>query len=437
MSESRVGLLPAQLELMQAPEPLLCYFGGRGTGKSRFGADWITTRAWQFPLALHLATANTYDQLNGVVVAEIGRALKRLAIPYRYFKAERTFVLSNGGKIMCRSLENYDALRGLELGSWWGDEVRDAPIEALTEVLPGCLRSKHVDVPKRLWTTTPRGKDLVWEIHVERPLLGVHRAVFSRTKDNAFLPRDFEAIVRSQCDEKTAQQELECKFINLAGAQAYYPFDRAVHVRECEYNQAAPLYLDWDFNIGHLLLLLGHAYPDRLEWCDEIELRDASVYDACDAFLARYGKHEGDVVYGGDPAGKQRTAQTGKSYYALIHEKLYPVFGSRLKEQVGATNPPQVDGVNAVNYMLRNANGIVRLFIDPKCKSLARDFDRVLWNEKGELDKSDHSLTHASDAIKARVYLNHRPDSWVPQPEWGMRERPRTRSLRERYASTG
>jgi hypothetical protein len=334
---------------------------------------------------------------------------------------------------MCRSLENYDALRGLELGSWWGDEVRDAPLDALTQVLPGCLRSKHVDVPKRLWTTTPRGFDFVHEMHVARPVDGVHACVFSKTRDNAFLPKDFEAIVRSQCDEKTAAQELECRFVNLAGAQAYYPYERAVHERPCEYVHTQPLYLDWDFNIGRLLLEIGHTYPDRLEWVDEFELADASVYDMCDAFLARYREHKGDVVVGGDPAGKQRTAQTGKTYYALIHEKLFPVFGFRLKEQVGSSNPPQIDSVNALNFMLRNANGVVRFFHDPKCKALGRDLERVKWNEKGEIDKSDPTLTHASDAAKARCFLNHKPDTWVAQPEWGMREAPRTRRLRERY----
>jgi hypothetical protein len=61
--------------------------------------------------------------------------------------------------------------------------------------------------------------------------------------------------------------------------------------------------------------------------------------------------------------------------------------------------------VNAVNAMLCNSQGMRRLFIDPRCRRLIRDLERVVWKADGhgnvgaQLDKSDPELTHVSDAL--------------------------------------
>ena len=55
--------------------------------------------------------------------------------------------------------------------------------------------------------------------------------------------------------------------------------------------------------------------------------------------------------------------------------------------------------------MLCNSQGMRRLFIDPRCRRLRRDFERVVWkadshgNLSAQLDKSDLELTHTSDAL--------------------------------------
>jgi hypothetical protein len=55
--------------------------------------------------------------------------------------------------------------------------------------------------------------------------------------------------------------------------------------------------------------------------------------------------------------------------------------------------------------MLRNQVGMTRLFIDPRCKQLIQDFERVYWksdpsgNMLSEIEKSDPARTHVSDAL--------------------------------------
>ena len=69
-------------------------------------------------------------------------------------------------------------------------------------------------------------------------------------------------------------------------------------------------------------------------------------------------------------------------------------------------NPMIVDRVNAVNTMLKSADGTVRLYVDDvKCPELIKDFKKVKWqtdsagSSSGLLDKSDAKRTHISDAL--------------------------------------
>jgi len=72
---------------------------------------------------------------------------------------------------------------------------------------------------------------------------------------------------------------------------------------------------------------------------------------------------------------------------------------------IGSSNPRVKDRVNCVNAMLHNHAGERRLHIDPRCKQLILDFERVHWkadangNPLADIDKSDPARTHVSDAL--------------------------------------
>ena len=61
--------------------------------------------------------------------------------------------------------------------------------------------------------------------------------------------------------------------------------------------------------------------------------------------------------------------------------------------------------MNCLNAKLLNQAGDRRLLIDPRCKHLIPDFERVHWktdpsgNAFNDIDKSDPVRTHTSDAL--------------------------------------
>jgi hypothetical protein len=113
-----------------------------------------------------------------------------------------------------------------------------------------------------------------------------------------------------------------------------------------------------------------------------------------------------DVIVYGDASGNGRRTSAENTDYQII-KLFFRRFGHLFNVQykVGSANPAVRDRVNAVNARLCNSKGERRLFHDPRCKELAKDFNQVVYlsdshgNTVPELDKSDKARSHLSDAM--------------------------------------
>ena len=58
--------------------------------------------------------------------------------------------------------------------------------------------------------------------------------------------------------------------------------------------------------------------------------------------------------------------------------------------------------------MLRDANGKVRMTVDPKCTYLIKDLEQVQRSRDGKIEKvKDITLTHAFDACSYYIAMKH------------------------------
>jgi hypothetical protein len=159
---------------------------------------------------------------------------------------------------------------------------------------------------------------------------------------------------------------------------------------------------------------------------DEIVIPGAATEDACDEFVRRVEKLYDEPitinihVYG-DASGNSHTTKARATDYKTVQEKLrmqprYKVFMSQ-----NTSNPPIIDRVNEMNTMLRSASGSHRVFVDPSCKNLIRDFREVAWkrdrygNRINDLSERDRDLTHLSDACGYLIWKEFRR-----RPTWGL-----------------
>ncbi len=198
---------------------------------------------------------------------------------------------------------------------------------------------------------------------------------------------------RRLLDPRTFRQEYEASFESATG-RVYYAFSSALHIDpEIELNRAGPLLVCCDFNVSPCVWVICQSDGQTVWVIDEVVLHNTNTVDMAMEVRRRYDTRKLRVIVYGDAAGASRST-AGKSDYALLSECGFN--DHRLKR----SNPFVKDRVNAVNSMLRNTRGEVRLRVHPRCKYLIRDFETVAWSEGGgEINKRDSERTHASDGL--------------------------------------
>jgi len=173
---------------------------------------------------------------------------------------------------------------------------------------------------------------------------------------------------------------------------------------------------------------------------DEIVLPNSNTAEMCEAFVSRvrsWGRfvQPYTVRLYGDAAGAARST-AGHSDYEIIRQFFRTQPDFHVSYHSKSSNPAVRDRVNAVNAMLCNHQGERRLLVNPRCKQLIRDLERVSWkadshdNLLPQLDKTNPGLTHISDALGYLIETefglrgNREARSQPPSSEGGRRHAP-------------
>ena len=193
--------------------------GGRGSGKTRTGAEWVDALARGDPAFTPEAVGRialvgeTHLDVRDVMIEGPSGLL---GLPERgdarplWSPSLRRLAWANGAVAFAFSSEDPDALRGPQFGAAWCDEAAKwRHPEATFDMLQFGLRLGAR--PRNLVTTTPRPVPLI------RRLLADPRTVVSRarTHDNAaHLAPDFlEAVVGRYAGTRLGRQELDGELI--------------------------------------------------------------------------------------------------------------------------------------------------------------------------------------------------------------------------------
>jgi PBSX family phage terminase large subunit len=184
-------------------------------------------------------------------------------------------------------------------------------------------------------------------------------------------------------DEKQRNRFLKGEFNDDADGNAYYAFDRDVNVKEIDTsNMLGQIMIGMDFNVNPMTAVICKYINNVFYIYDEAFLENSDTYKMSAHLKAK--KQIGSVYP--DSTGRNRKT-SGKSDHAILEESGFTVEWTR--------NPFVTDRVNNINRLLRDA----RIIINPKCKKLINDLEKVTW-KNDELDqRTDKMLTHISDAL--------------------------------------
>lgn len=409
-----ISLSSPQKQVYDAQERFRVLVAGRRFGKTYLCVPELLRMAWG-PEREAWYVAPTYKQAKRIA----WKQLKRQAKPYILSKneSELSVELKCGGRIALHGAENYDALRGPGLDGLVLDEYADIPVEAWQEVLRPMLADR---LGRALFIGTPEGFNHFYDLWSEAKSGKQNWAAwqFTTLQGGNVPPAEVEAA-RDDLDEKVFRQEFEASFENYAG-RAYYAFSRTENVHPVTFDPRHPLCWSLDFNLNPMAAVICQIVGGDVRVLRELVLPESNTPEACEVFRERVqpyldaarGNQIGVVpinlrVYG-DPAGNNGShAGADKSDWNIVKSALSEwrnVLPSDVK--VATKDPGFKARVNAVNAMLCNSHGVRRMVIDPSCRELIADFEKVAWktdaagNPTSKLDKdADQKRSHVSDAL--------------------------------------
>lgn len=424
-----------QVAYLACKRRFVWFCSGIACGKTHTGARDVYKRSIMNPMTNGFIAANTYGQLHSATLPPVFKYFQDKGLDFVVDKAppaswgitkkfkdyKNIMTVCTGSHIYLRSLDNPEYIRGIEIGWGWIDEVSSST-RAAWDIVTGRLRDPFAKDKQIRVTGTPDGDNWTWQefkkmYDPDPNVAKFYQMIFMATIENPFLDaEDLESLMTSY-DRRTAQQELFGRILTDNEANVYYEYNSENHDRlVAPYDPNKPLIFCWDFNAAKdapmsCEIAQQHYFTNGqpyVQVLDEVIIYQGSTPKVCKELIKRFGGHKSGVfVYGDATARTRGLSVTGKSDYQQIKEYLDPVFPpckqgfhDGVVFRVPKINMPEKDRVAAVNSMLCNSRGEVRLFTDPDhCPELIKDWREVKPDQAGYIDKKKPSRTHMSDAL--------------------------------------
>jgi PBSX family phage terminase large subunit len=403
----RSDLHPGQLAFVDDQSTsILGVSAGYGAGKTRA----LCAKA------VHLAMANqgfigVVMEPTGPLIRDIWQSdfddfLEAYDIPYTFRASplpEYTLHLPGGDtKILCRSFENWQRIIGIN-GAWiLADEIDTVNPTIANKAFPKILgRLRSGNVRQFAAASTPEGFRWMWQTFASEDGKGREdrRLIRMRTQDNPYLPPDFIERMQANYDPQLLKAYLDGEFVNLTTGQVYDRFDRAKHVAvQMPDISREPLRIGVDFNVGNMSAVIAIRVGKSLYVVDEV----SGAHDT-DALAQKIKAHYPDhriYVYP-DASGGNRSTNATQTDIAILES--YGMYNQSPK-----ANPPVRDRVAAVQALLENGKGEVRLKIAASCVKTIECLELQSYTEKGDPDK-DAGYDHMNDALGYLVWREFNP----------------------------
>jgi hypothetical protein len=407
LTRIRADLHPGQLAFVDdTSTQIIGISAGYGAGKTRS----LCAKA------VHLAAAN--QGFIGAVMEPTGPLIRDIwqndfddfldayDIPYTFRASplpEYMLHLPGGDtKILCRSFENYGRIIGLNLAWVLADEIDTVAPSIANKAFPKILgRLRAGNVRQFGAASTPEGFRWMWNTFGsdDAQQRADRKLIKMRTADNPHLPPDFIERLQANYDPQLLRAYLDGEFVNLTTGQVYDRFDRAKHVVTTLPDiTREPLRIGVDFNVGNMSAVITVRLGNSLTVIDEIS--GAHDTDAlAQEIKRRYPEHR--IYVYPDASGGNRSTNAAQTDIQILES-----YG--MSNQSPRSNPAVRDRVAAVQALLENGKGEVRLKLSETCKRSIECLELQSWTEKGEPDK-DAGYDHMNDALGYVIWREFNP----------------------------
>ncbi len=417
-------------------------FVNHNSGKTFLGSLTGLSVLAANPGATWLVGADTYARLKITTCETYEELLDGAKVRYKHNKTDHIIKIPgwDDARVIFKGVDDPQALRSV---NGIGGHLEEASLitEASYLEFLGRLRQAKAGDPIRIiLTTNPQAQKGWLYTHfvdnagvVTQEIRGnqinvSQRRVIARTLDNPHVSDAYIASLKNAYDEELWKIMVLGQDGDYTRGLVSYNFNRDINVRETGYKPDLTTYLSCDFNVDPMSWVLAHRYNGEYHFFDEVVIENTNINECVDEVVARYPKlKEGKLILTGDASGGARNVQNdtvgGTSYTQMDNRFIFhgwpkPIVMKREK------NPPPPDRFAAWNSMMRNTNGVSRIFMDPRCKWLINNCENLKYKDgSSQVDeptsndiKKDHSLKFTKHIFDAASYLVEYFDPVVLRP---------------------
>jgi len=406
LERAHADLHPGQREFVSDNSTqILGVSAGYGAGKTRALCAKALTLA-----ALNQGFMGTVMEPTGPLVRDLwlrdfDAFLSDYEIPHTFRASplpEYILHLEDGDtRILCRSVENWNRIIGLNLAWVLVDEIDTVAPAIANKAFPKILgRLRSGNVRQFAVASTPEGFRWMWSTfgNDESQRKTDRRLIRMRTADNPHLPLDFIRRLEANYDPSLLRAYLEGEFVNLVTGQVYDRFDRTKHLEEVEDDGEQYLRIGVDFNVDNMNAVVAIRYQNGLAIIDEV-VKEHDTDSLAREIRRRY-PHRRILIYP-DASGLARSTNAVQTDIQILEEY-------RMANQSPKANPLVRDRVASVQALLENGKGEVRLKISPCCRRLIECLELQSYTDKGEPDK-ESGYDHLNDALGYLVWREFNP----------------------------
>ena len=391
-ARSTLSLHTKQMEVYKSKARFRVVVAGRRWGKTALSRVLIITRAKVKKRKIWYV-APTYRMAKQIMWIDLLDAIPKKWIR-KINETTLAITLVNGTRIELKGADKPDSLRGVGVDFLVLDEFQDISEDTWTKVLRPTLADRR---GQAIFIGTPKAYNYLYDLYKRgQDPMAVKKELWESwqfpTITSPFIPLSEIEAAREDMDEKSFKQEFEASFETMSG-RVYYPFERSEHVGKYAFNPKLPIWVGMDFNIDPMSTVIFQPQDNGELWAvDEIVLFGSNTEEICEELEKRYWRNQLQIVIYPDPAGGSRQHARGETDVDILREKGFKRVKYRRK------HPAVADRVNAVNRMLRAANGNIRMRVDERCKHFINALEQTIY-KKGSRDVDKAAgVEHSADA---------------------------------------
>lgn len=371
-------------------------YGGSRSGKTFIIIYALIVRASKTK-SRHVVIRKTFNAVKRAIVFDTLPKVMALCfpkLPYDLNKTDWFITLPNGSEIWFAGLDDKkraEKILGMEFSTLYFNEASELDYSSI-QIAISRLAEKN-SLRKKIWFDFNPPNKTHWSYWlfmkkldplenepIEEPELYGH--LLMNPRDNLDNIDENYIKILERMPEKDRERFLNGIFGDSDDGAAYYAFNRQRHVKETK-KVNGTTFVNMDFNVHPMTATIMQYYNNTFYFHDELFLENSDTYKMCDALIAK--GYKGCKVIPDSTGANRKTS--GKSDHDILKDNGFSV--------VATYNPFVTDRVNNVNRLFTDN----RVIINPKCKKLINDLEKVSWKDNKLDQKTDKMLTHISDGL--------------------------------------